>query len=161
MTEYLPWFFALLVFGMMAWPIMQLMPTDAQKRRIAIRQQAADAGLTVSLEKIHLPEALAESYRHLDNAINYRLEHRTGLRKRLIAIRSNRDKSQWFWLEGLRPDTHLLERLLEQYQQLPLCIDAIEHGPNGHSVFWHEQSAKLSAEQIKALLEPYQSVFAS
>ena len=60
MTEYLPWAFALLVFGMMAWPIMQLMPTDAQKRRIAIRQQAVDAGLSVSLEKIHLPDALAD-----------------------------------------------------------------------------------------------------
>lgn len=159
MTEYLPWAFALLVFGMMAWPIMQLMPTDAQKRRIAIRQQAVDAGLSVSLEKIHLPDALAESYRHLETAVNYRLEQHTGLRKRLIAIRSNRDKSQWFWLEGLRPDTGLIENLLEQYQQLPLCVDAIEHGPRGHSIFWHEQTAQLSAPEIKALLEPYKSVF--
>lgn len=159
MTEYLPWLFVLLVFGMMAWPILQLMPSDGQKRRVVIRQQAKDAGLVVSIEKIKLPEALADSYRHLDNAVNYRLEQRTGLRKRLIAIRSNRDKSQWFWLEGLRPETHLIEPLLEQYQRLPTCIDAIEHGPNGHSIFWLEQSAQLNVTEIKALLQPCQAIF--
>lgn len=159
MTEYLPWLFILLVFGMMAWPIMQLMPTDAQKARIASRQQASQAGLIVSLEKIPLPEALADSYRHLDSAVCYRLEHHTGLHKRLIALRSKRDPEQWFWLEGLRPETRLLEPLLEHYQHLPQAIVAVEHRPNGHGIYWHEQQSQLNAEQIKALLKPYQALF--
>lgn len=158
MSSYLPWLLGLLVLGMMAYPILQFMPTERQKRQIKMRQEAYTKGLTVKLRPLDLPKELTDSYRHMNSCVAYQLAVPTVFTKSHTALRSNNDESQWFWV-GDRPQPALMQQLLDEYNKLPNVIKAVQHNAAGHSLFWQEQVDSMSIEEVAETLKHFETLF--
>lgn len=158
MSDYLPWILGLLGLGMMAYPIIQFMPSDRQKLQIKLRQEAYEKGLQVKLKAIELPKELKDSYRNLDACVAYHLSVPSVFKKTHTALRSNNDESQWFWIDN-RPKPALLEQLLAEYEKLPTVIKAVQHTAAGHSLYWQEQVAAMSIDEVASTLKHLDTLF--
>lgn len=160
MNDYLPWILGLLGLGMMAYPIIQFMPSDRQKLQIKLRQQAYEKGLQVKLKSIDLPKELKDSYRNLDACVAYHLSAPSVFTKTHTALRSNNDTTQWFWV-GQRPKPALMQQLLDEYEKLPIVIKAVQHNAAGHSLFWQEQVDVMSIDEVASTLARLDKLFST
>lgn len=150
-------FLAVLIFGLVLTPLMQLMPNKRQKRLSKLRQQAAQAGWSIKwVAKPELGMETGKSARKVANAFIYNLPRQfsTAPVKAWPVFnfgRSRQNCDEWFCFYGKRPPPLLLEQINEQLRQLPLSIDVLESNAASLGVFWDEADEQ-ELEQIKSCL---------
>lgn len=161
MQNYIPWILAIIVFGMLSYPILQIVPSKEQKIRIKLRQYALIKGMKVQVRHVALPTEIENTHRELCNTVAYQLPVINDRLGTSLAIRSLNNSNEWFWPDQNRPKTCYIEKLLELYQGLPDYILAVEHSPCGHSFFWHEHGTEETIDKIKHNLQEFEQVFLS
>ncbi len=135
----------LLVMGMAAWPIMQLIPKPGQKRIIEIRQRANRLGLKVDIILPELPEALLESHQLSANVL-YRKPQPLKCKKTITILKSSVDDS-WFY-PGHQASHELNIKLQPLLKSLPTFINAIEISHQGTAAFIRETKSALNEPTI-------------
>ena len=136
--NWLPWLILVVVLGMLAYPIIMIVPSARQKQLMALRISATQHGIAVQIRSPILPARLKDHYRQLANGVAYALPcHDSCLTGSYTALRSSHS-GDWFWPDQQRPPVTLLPALLAQYQQLPDYCLAVEQGPAGSAVYVRE-----------------------
>lgn len=131
---YIGWIIAIIVIGMMAYPILQIIPNDQQKRQVAFRQAAMQRGLHIQIRHPELPPALTDEYSSVTRCAAYFKPAQTTLASLYTALRSNND-NEWFWLNDRRPPAETLSRMLVLYKELPGYCLAVEQNAAGTTLF--------------------------
>jgi hypothetical protein len=119
---------------MMAYPILQIVPSAQQKRQIAFRQAALAKGINIQIRQPELPAVLADQYPDIRHCAAYFKPAKSVLEKNYIALRSNTDK-QWFWLNDQRPPAALMPKMLAMYAEVPEFCLALEQNAAGSTLF--------------------------
>ena len=132
------WIITAVVLGMLAYPILQIIPSAAQKRQMLLRQAAQQKGLRIQTRPPKLPDALASQYPQLMTCVGYCLPltqatHATTT----LAIRGH-DTDTWLWLHE-QPSSTQMAAQLHRYQALPTFILAVAQSPLGSTIFWQER----------------------
>lgn len=150
--NWVPWLILVIVMGMLAYPIMMIVPTKGQKRLIALRSAVASQGIEIEVRNPKLAPELRSDYAHMERCVAYRLRcFDTVLNQNFIALRGNHS-GDWFWLNKTRPPARLVEKLLPVYRDLPDYCKAVEQGPSGSAVFVREAFPPEEAKTLYALL---------
>ena len=147
MMAYIGWIIALLVLGMLAYPILQIIPSEGQKRQIAFRQAAMRKGINIQIRHPEMPAELATQYPDMNRCAAYFKPCDSTLTQAFVAVRSNTDK-EWFWINDRRPPAAMMTRMLPAYQEVPDFCLAIEQSQAGTTLFLLDS---LPVEQIEAL----------
>ncbi len=142
----------LITLGMMAYPLLQFMPTDREKHQQQLRQEALKQGLQVQIRSPDIDDGLKETYASLKNTVAYFLPKETHLPGTYCAVRSINHTGRWFWTHNKQPDGKILEQLQSILAELPDDFKAIEIGRAGVAVFWCESNDNLSIKRIKEWL---------
>ena len=159
MSAYIGWIIVAIVAGMVAYPMLQIIPNSRQKLVIKLRQQASKIGLSVQIRHPTLPQELHSTYHNLTCSVAYHLpDINPNIEKTYMAIRSHQS-NEWFWPDQKRPPVKHLNALLQSYAHFPDCILAIEHTPIGHAIFWREDQPVEQLEHIQHILQQYCSLF--
>ncbi len=146
--DYIGWVVAALAIGMVAWPILHIIPSPAQKKQIAFRSKARELGIEVQIRQPTLPPELDNQYQPLRLSVGYFLvDHDSRLDKSYTALRSQNDDNEWFWL-GARPHIEQMPHLLSAYRQLPRYVQAVEQHGAGSTLFWREHGDISGIETI-------------
>lgn len=141
-----------LIGGMMAWPIVLLKPTSAQKQRIALRQQVSQLGITLQMRPVQLPDSLQQQYSSLGHCVGYSRPLASSLLdSRYIALRSQQRNNDWFWINQKRPPAVLMQAMLDYYATLPDYCLAVEQSSSGSTLFALE--SRIVPGQLPALLD--------
>lgn len=144
--------FIIILIGMSTYPIMMLAPTKRDKERILLRKAVMAAGIGIEVRNPYplLPEKLQNQYDRLKQTVGYSLScPRSVLNQNYIAVRSNQP-NEWFWINGKRPPTELMQTMLDHYRQLPDYCLAVEQGQHASVIFTREN---FSVEKLDSLLE--------
>lgn len=141
----------LLVIGMMAWPLLLLKPSQAQKVASENRLKLIKQGIKIESNAPKLPEQIIRQYADLLLTVGFAKPIANSLLKeRYLAIR-NPATQQWFWPSQKRPPAQYLEALLSCYETLPSWCMAVEQGPVCSMIYARE--IQLNSEQLPKLLE--------
>ena len=134
---YLGWIIGAIVIGMMAFPILQFIPNEKQKRQMAFRQAALRKGINIQMRHPELPKALALEYEGLAQCTAYFKPQQSSLNANYVAVRSN-NSEEWFWINERRPPAAMMAKMLHLYAELPHFCEAIEQNASGSTVFLHD-----------------------
>lgn len=159
MGGYIGWIIALVVLGMLAYPILQLVPSKRQRLQVQLRQLATQKGIRIQISQPQIPAALAGQYDDLRFCVAYLLplppQQHCRLQQSYLALRSHNEENGWFWPNQQRPEARLMEAMLEAYRQLPGSCQAVSQGSAGSAIYWRENGdAKTISElhqQLQAL----------
>ena len=147
MMAYVGWVIALLVLGMLAYPILQLVPSEGQKRQVAFRQAALRKGINIQIRQPEMPPELASQYPDMHRCAAYFKPCNSSLNQAFVAVRSNNDR-EWFWINDRRPPASMMARLLPAYESVPGFCQAIEQSQAGTALFLIDN---LPLEQVDIL----------
>lgn len=153
MSDYIGWIIAALSMGMVAWPILQMVPSAAQKRQMAFRTHAKGLGIHIQMRRPELPPQLTGQYQQLIGCVAYHLpDFDSQLNGTYTALRSQNEKGQWFWVHA-RPHVSWLEKMLPAYQAIADNVLAIEQSRAGTTIFWRETGEVEAVDAIFQQLE--------
>lgn len=152
MMAYIGWIIALLVLGMLAYPILQIIPSEGQKRQVAFRQAAMHKGLLVQIRQPEIPAELASQYPAINHCAGYFKPCSSNLRQTIVALRSNNDR-EWFWINNRRPPAAIMARLLALYADAPDFCHAIEQSAAGTTLFLIDTQEPAQLEPLEALID--------
>lgn len=141
----------LLVFGMMTWPILLLKPKPEQKQREAQYAKATALGMKMQEQAPTLPPVLQSRYTHLSYCLSFSKPAIHGMLDKTYTAIRNPDSKEWFWPNKERPNTAILQALLDVYNTLPSWCLAVEHGPIHSSIFTAKNHQDIS--ELPALLD--------
>lgn len=144
----------LLAMGMVAWPILQMMPTERQKEQIKLRQEAGKLGYQIRFKHVDLPSEIADQNARINRMPLYVIPKKLPAlsSKQFLAVRSETTQS-WFWPSADKPSAAMCETLNELYLNLPKQVLAVEHDGAGTGVFYTEFGGLETLEAIKPLIE--------
>lgn len=141
----------LIVVGMMAWPLLLLKPSKAQKVAAEHRLKLIQQGIKVIPSSPKLPEQIIRQYADILLSIGFAKPiAQSVLKERYLALR-NPNTQQWFWPEQKRPPAQYLEALLSCYESLPNWCMAVEQGPVNSTIYARE--IQIDSEQLPVLLD--------
>lgn len=141
-----------LIFGMMAWPIVLLKPNSRQQQLIKQRAAIAKLGISFKVTPPKLPDNQNQEYATLARSMGFHLDIANSvLDSRFTAVRSQYS-GEWLWINQKRPQAALMQAMLQQYQQLPDCVLAVEQGPTGSTIYALE--SKVETDNLLSVLTP-------
>ena len=147
------WFILFFVFSMLLYPIVQIIPSTRLRNKISLREYTVSLGIRIDVRSPKIEKDLDILYGDLIATVGYHLEyHNHVYQKRHTALRSLKHDN-WFWINDSQPPVWLIEKLQAAYQTLPTFIEAVEHGPNGTTIFCRESQSKEDVDRIYAVLK--------
>lgn len=150
--SFLVWIIAAVCIGMIAYPLMQIVPSGQQKQQIALRQYAMTKGLKVQIKKPDLPKEMQQQIDALMRCVSYfKAADNNALSSTYLAVRTQYH-DDWYWLDGRRPEAEVLANILEYFQSIPDFIPAIELSRAGSSLYWAEQGSNDDIDEIVHIL---------
>lgn len=152
--EHIEWIIAVMVFAMLVYPIIQMIPSEKQKRQVALRQTAMAKGIRVQVRYPKLIQNYINEHPEILRSVAYFLPVKeTSLDKKCIAVKSDTDPEGWFWLDGIRPHPSIMLEMLPLYRTMPDYCLAIEQGPHGSAIFLLDTLKTCNIEEIFTSLE--------
>jgi len=147
--EHIELIIAVMVFAMLVYPIMQMIPSEKQKRQVALRQAAMAKEIRVQVRYPRLTQSYINDHPEFLRTVAYFLQvKKTRLDKKFTAIKSDSDPEGWFWLDGIRPHPSVMLEMLPIYRNLPDYCLAVEQGPHGSAVFFADTHQDANADEI-------------
>lgn len=148
------WIIAFIAFSLLVYPIMQMIPSEKEKRQVALRQAAMAKGLRIEVRHPKLIQTQINDYPNIMRCVGYGLPLKaTSLDRKYTAIRCESDPEGWFWLEGIRPLAAHMHNMLPLYRQAPAYCLAIEQGLRGSSIFFIDSGKNCNIDEIYDFLE--------
>lgn len=159
MMAYIGWIIALLVLGMLAYPILQIIPSEGQKRQVAFRQAAMRKNIRIQIRHPEMAEGLASQYPDLNRCAAYFKPCESPLNQAFVAVRSNTDQ-EWFWINDRRPPAAMMNRMLQAYREVPDFCLAIEQSQAGSTLFLLDSLPLEKVDAVEKALDRLNSTIA-
>lgn len=151
---YIEWIIATVVLGMLVYPVLQMVPSEKQKRQIALRQAAMAKGIRVQIRHPKLIQTQFNEHPEILRSVAYHLPVKeTCLKKYFTAVRSAKDSEGWFWINGIRPPAATMLEMLPIYNTMPSYCLAIEQSPHGSTLFFLDTLQSCDVDEILTSLE--------
>ena len=147
--SWLPWAIAAIVIGMLAFPILQIIPSHKQRAVIKLRQLAIGHSIKVNLRQPNIDKNLFHNYPELSHTVAYSLPIESQLRSSHQAIRSA--EHGWLWQKPL-PTAKIMQQINDLEANIPDFIQALEITSAGSTIFWNEHGDNETIDGILKVL---------
>lgn len=146
------WVIVVIVFSLLLYPVMQLIPSEKQKRQVTFRQAAMRLGIRLQVRHPNLPANFLGEHPELLRTIGCHLPVKeSSLTDRFTAIRKN-SSGEWEWIGYSLPPESIRLPLLALSASIPAPALALEIAPGGASLFVDDTHPMATAEETAALL---------